>query len=200
MTRKSKRLLLVAGFLTVVFFGTGLCGGQISGRKLKSETHLRMILHYGNLTGVGLGIRYSPNRWLGCEFLAGTEIFGTMIYALPYPGTVVNLMLRMQVCHPWGFYASAGGYGGIFDFSTTLEDYLDPLYKFQYGPVLSMGFEFPRKSRGMWVAMEAGMVLNLPRELAYKIPGELEIYHVTVKRSQSEAGSIFPFLLLLFNI
>jgi hypothetical protein len=186
--------------LATVSFESGKGNAQTIDAKAKSEKSMRYVLCYGNLTGAGLGMRYVPKRWLGFEILVGAAFSKSPIWATPYVGNTANMMLRAMVSHPWGVYATVGGYAGFFDFSVGLEDYLDPLTKVIAGSVLSLGFEWPKKSRRLRIALETGMVVGLPLNLEYNVIGEVEEYNVTVKRSHPDMGKVFPFFLVQFSI
>ena len=196
----SRKYYLICLFLVLALGMNSLKAQRVRSSQRRSPKKFWVLLSYGNLTGIGLGLNYTFSRNFSFDVIGGLESPGYIIWAPPYKGTTLNILLRINWTHRSGFYLSCGGYGGLFELGQKLESVDEPVYSVNYGSALALGFEYPRKSRGKRVSLEIGVVFNLPEYISKTIDDELGSSMLKAKRSLASTGAVYPFFLLMLRL
>ena len=196
----NRKYYLICLFLILALGMNSLKAQRVWSSQRRSPKKFWMLISYGNLTGVGLGLNYIFSRTFSFDAIGGMESPVHIIWAPPYTGTTLNILLRVNWTHRSGFYLSCGGYAGLFELSKKLESVDEPVYSVNYGPALSLGFEYPRKSRGKRVSLEIGVVFNLPEHISRTINEELGSSILDVNRSLASTGAVYPFFQLMLRL
>ena len=165
----------------------------------KQKGRLSVVVHVGNLTGVGLGCNYAPSSTYDIDILVGAGSPAYIIWASPYVGNTFNLSVRMNFHLVSVFYVGVGGYVGYFEVSRELDDVEVPEYMWVSAPIVSFGAEYPRKSKRK-VGFEVGSAFAIPTEVSRTITGFLTTHVIKADRSESALGFAFPFFTFFIRI
>ena len=154
----------------------------------------------GNITGMGIGTEYSPAPWIGFGALVGFELPYSPFLAAPYPNNQVAFSLRMRLMHPWGFYATAGWFGGAYEIKRNIGEMTGAKVFYIKAPIAAIGFAWPEQPTDVQIHLEVGGAFGIPEELSTIQYDYLFIYELKAQRSYSSSKSFFPFFGILFTL
>ena len=192
-----KKITLLVIFLTILNSNPSYAQERASVGKIFKN--FKFILHYGNLTGIGLGLNYFINESFSIDMLAGLEAPGYIIWPATYEENQWNINLKVK----WataisGFNVKAGVFLGSYDLNQIYDYYYisDSHDFWEIAPTLSFGYEYPKKILGKTYGIELGLAYNISKKYSQTEENQYVTYRIEAERSIQSMGNLYPFFII----
>jgi hypothetical protein len=158
----AKETLLILLIITVALTNASLAGGKTgvgsisraAGKDSLSEKRNQIFLHYGNLTGLGVGWSHAIKDQLRLEAALGIKSIVYVLLNPPFASNRINCDFRMNYYFGSWFYLSPGWYLGGFRLTE---------YVWVSTPKIAIGFE---KGEKRSYGFEIGVAFNMPSKIS----------------------------------
>ena len=141
------------------------------------ERRVLAFVHYGNLSGVGIGLGYRPGNHLRVEGTLGAVSPIDIGLGPPFSSHFANVNAHVAA-NMGGFYLGLGGYAGLFKLRSMVV---------LVRPRAALGWD----GYGHF-GFEVGAVFAMPTEIKGCVTGE-DFRSCSGETREAPGGSVFPF-------